>query len=130
MPENCGTCYFWRVDEKLVGECRKHAPTIVDGENFDTRGFWPVTEASEWCGEYTAIQISSWTTTPPVVDGDYWVYEHDDEYFDEPTIVSVTNIKHLSEQPYFTFWFGGVEYELSRVTYWLGPLPIPDPPKR
>jgi hypothetical protein len=73
--------------------------------------------------------FDKWTTDPPKEDGDYFAWKRDDEYFDTPTIVSVTNIRHISEPPYFTFWFAGVEYELSRVTHWLGPLPVPDPPK-
>jgi hypothetical protein len=72
--------------------------------------------------------VLEWTTKPPTQVGDYFAWKKDDEYFFEPTIVNVTNIRHISEPPFYTFWFGGIEYELDSITHWLGPLPVPEPP--
>lgn len=42
----CGTCMFFVLkpnDEKDVGRCRRHAPTL---------GGWPVVFPSDWCGDH------------------------------------------------------------------------------
>ena len=60
----CQTCRNWQSDTGEMGECRRYAPrpsvecalptvAVPEGEE-DTSGeaVWPVTFASDWCGEY------------------------------------------------------------------------------
>jgi hypothetical protein len=47
----CETCLFWREvppDGDAVNECRRNAPFPGDG----SASRWPMTKASDWCGEY------------------------------------------------------------------------------
>ena len=52
----CERCIYWEAFvEGLVdyGFCRRHAPpavTIAKAAQYEAR--WPLTEESEWCGEY------------------------------------------------------------------------------
>jgi hypothetical protein len=63
----CATCAFWdtsrefgsRLIDGIEGKCRARPPTIVIGmlrktdERFSETAEWPVTRASDWCGEWT-----------------------------------------------------------------------------
>jgi hypothetical protein len=73
-------------------------------------------------------KVITWTTEPPTVEGDYFVWAKDDAYFRIPTIVKVVDVEPNTITPVLTLWFGGHEYNLDRVTHWLGPLPVPEPP--
>ena len=53
MEPQCGECKYWvyvsRM-ERAYGECRRHPPSISQGqENF---GVWYWTLEDEWCGEF------------------------------------------------------------------------------
>lgn len=46
---SCATCRYWDVrDPKTLGLCRSVEPTLRDG----SRGEWPETSSSDWCGEW------------------------------------------------------------------------------
>lgn len=54
--ESCLSCKFWagvRPQQapdnsvSVTGQCRKNAPTLVDG-----KAVWPATEPHDWCAEY------------------------------------------------------------------------------
>lgn len=54
---SCFNCRFWDHCYKEKGECRRKPPTIItklaDREDFqDGTGFWPLTLANGWCGEF------------------------------------------------------------------------------
>lgn len=53
--EGCVGCGYWHGYEgrPLDGECRRHAPVIVN-EGATTFHGWPRTFASGWCGEWEA----------------------------------------------------------------------------
>ena len=51
----CSSCKHWNSQSDNKGECRRYAPQalafVVDSETkFESR--FPVTAASEWCGEF------------------------------------------------------------------------------
>lgn len=61
--ERCDNCRFWAHDgNEYIGQCRKRPPVIVpsmisegdDGTDLDVycATFFPVADASDWCGEY------------------------------------------------------------------------------
>jgi hypothetical protein len=63
---SCGKCEFWEfapVDGgdddycRFPGQCRKNAPPLT--ETGDAR--WPVTVASEWCGQFSPVITLTYT---------------------------------------------------------------------
>lgn len=46
----CDSCRFWH---KAESQCRRNAPLPVNGGQ-DKQTLWPVTAASDWCGEFQA----------------------------------------------------------------------------
>jgi hypothetical protein len=60
----CQGCRFWQSENGEMGDCRRHAPRpIMDaqlpraevpegGEEAAGEAFWPITFASDWCGEF------------------------------------------------------------------------------
>jgi hypothetical protein len=53
--EVCSACKHWNSNTNNEGECRRQAPQalvfVVDAETkFESR--FPVTKATEWCGEF------------------------------------------------------------------------------
>ena len=53
----CAVCFYWEFLEGGLGGdygfCRRHAPpavTISKAAEYEAR--WPLTDASEWCGEH------------------------------------------------------------------------------
>lgn len=77
-------------------------------------------------GGYIGADVTAmkWTTTPPTVEGWYWVIQ--DRVNPSPEIVKVSGAfahgKLYAEM-------GNSEYSLELFTHWLGPLPVPEPPK-
>jgi hypothetical protein len=64
----CAACRFWQpfYGESPVryGACRRRAPMPVERPVFDLsdrRADWPVTAASDWCGEREPCQESAGT---------------------------------------------------------------------
>ena len=70
---HCKDCRFWLAEgfsaeaiaddvESELGDCRRHAPQPVlgyfgdDGEARELAAYWPLTLATEWCGEFEAKQ--------------------------------------------------------------------------
>ena len=56
-PPACEQCIYWEAFVEGLGGnygfCRRHAPpavTIAKAAEHEAR--WPLTEESEWCGEY------------------------------------------------------------------------------
>ena len=53
----CSACVYWKTNSATEGECRRHAPQTlifkVDGD-VEYRSKFPITEASDWCGDYFA----------------------------------------------------------------------------
>jgi hypothetical protein len=65
--ERCGTCRFWEHAAGDTGECHRYPPSFSPAQaargGFDLwAGFFPETEAGEWCGEY---RTHAAPTTPP-----------------------------------------------------------------
>ncbi len=73
---SCQSCRFWQSDAGEMGDCRRHAPRpalekslpalppeVEAEEEFSQEAVWPVTFASDWCGEFRerpAIFRPSW----------------------------------------------------------------------
>lgn len=55
--KTCASCAFWKATDEEQGECRVRPPQAVvfrvDDETMVETCF-PVTEASDWCGEFRA----------------------------------------------------------------------------
>lgn len=50
---SCEDCTHWNpMGSDDVGECRRHAPIIVQRSNVWTDGHWPITSPDDWCGEH------------------------------------------------------------------------------
>jgi hypothetical protein len=63
-----------------------------------------------------------WTTNPPTEDGWYWCYFAGAH---EP-LHCLPILLDQNREP----WVDSEDnWQLQRITHWLGPLPIPDPPK-
>lgn len=53
VTRTCSTCRFWQPKHDASGECRVHAPQLDQrGEQRLAIGLWPLTDRSEWCGEW------------------------------------------------------------------------------
>ena len=68
MSDTCTTCRYWlsmyrdadHPDEPLAhgGVCRRYPPAVGHDEDSgygfhsDTPGGWPLTDGSDWCGEW------------------------------------------------------------------------------
>lgn len=56
--EKCTNCAFWNQWTEHKGYCRRHAPrpyyvTIIgEGTVEDEEVGWPITDATDWCGEF------------------------------------------------------------------------------
>lgn len=56
--EACNGCRFWeRINIRLTGSCRRHAPWPLSlpepaGLGGDRVTVWPETMCHEWCGEF------------------------------------------------------------------------------
>jgi hypothetical protein len=70
--------------------------------------------------------FDKWATGTPTTEGWYWVTNKRGEV----GLVEVTSIENG------VFWAGGYDFDhdevggsFDEITHWLGPLPIPEPPK-
>lgn len=49
----CENCAYWRGNQKRRGDCRRRAPTNSYRDfGDDLIAEWPMTTASQWCGEH------------------------------------------------------------------------------
>lgn len=88
-------------------------------------------EQGEKVGDYV-VHLDGWDTHPPTVEGLYFVYVHHDKYPSGPNVVEVAAEKNTGILGVFDS--GGdfepcADYGGPLKTYWLGPLPVPEPPK-
>jgi hypothetical protein len=52
-PTNtCEDCHFFEAnkDDESIGLCRRNPP--VGAASIDEKGYWPVVDIDDWCGEY------------------------------------------------------------------------------
>jgi hypothetical protein len=53
MTRACATCAWWDAnDAGDAGFCRRYAPRPTVGHLGSIASDWPVTEDTDWCGEY------------------------------------------------------------------------------
>jgi hypothetical protein len=57
QTKTCAACAFWNETASNEGECRRQPPQAIsfkvdESTQFETR--FPVTKASDWCGEFQA----------------------------------------------------------------------------
>ncbi len=58
IAAQCESCTYWQQKaDASAGECRRHAPqtiafTVDESVKFESR--FPLTKASDWCGDYAA----------------------------------------------------------------------------
>ena len=53
-PDNasCANCRFWQADGDGAGSCRRRAPAVLYDVEDGAFCLWPMTEASDWCGDH------------------------------------------------------------------------------
>lgn len=59
VPPVCSNCCFWNRKTEEYGECRAHAPSIMDPNRltaFGPLGRFILTEAASWCGDHKQIK--------------------------------------------------------------------------
>lgn len=68
--ENCAACRFWKICPSGAGVCRRYPPVpvaevgsteaireeVVREVYSSTEPNWPITNATEWCGEFKAAE--------------------------------------------------------------------------
>lgn len=65
----CGDCEYWKElklqpetggggPDDISGQCRRHAPAVKGLPR------WPVTAATEWCGEFKAMRKAAGKKPP------------------------------------------------------------------
>lgn len=69
-------------------------------------------------------RIDNWSTDPPTEDGWYWAYDDERNWLD-----MVYCLVPASGDDIYQIWRDGYSYDLSDFTHWLGPLPLPEPPR-
>lgn len=71
-PDNCYTCHFWEGQgirqRGPKGVCRRYPPTVTPRHN---DGRFPVTLASDWCGEWRRAVADLATAAAPRSLDDY-----------------------------------------------------------
>ncbi len=53
----CNKCSYWNSTESDKGECRRNAPQAISfkvDDNVKYTAKFPLTNASDWCGEFSA----------------------------------------------------------------------------
>lgn len=53
MSFMCETCLYWEAKKSDKGLCRRRGPALIQVHIDRTGSDWPVTRASDWCGEGT-----------------------------------------------------------------------------
>jgi hypothetical protein len=60
----CATCVYFSqyqpydLDRPLPrGQCRRHAPSLYQGEGGALKTAWPMVHETGWCGEHAQIEI-------------------------------------------------------------------------
>lgn len=56
--DRCEECATWHEDKEpgtvgRCGECRRYPPTVMLNSEDEPMCMWPMTEASDFCGEFT-----------------------------------------------------------------------------
>jgi hypothetical protein len=71
-------------------------------------------------------EVFNWTTTPPTVEGWYWVCTNKGV----PHVVKVGLFGTGQTGNLWVYETGHSQaYDLDVYDYWLGPIPVPEPPK-
>ncbi len=55
--DTCAACTYWNAESSGKGECRRQPPQAISfkvGEDVRFETKFPVTSASDWCGEFAA----------------------------------------------------------------------------
>lgn len=59
LSPSCGSCRCWKAEEE-GGMCRRNPPSVHaltdDNGTPYTISSWPMTDATDWCGEWRAGQ--------------------------------------------------------------------------
>lgn len=63
MTAKCGNCNYWIDRDNGDGECHRNAPQPTVGEG-DAEVHWPLTLASDWCGEFEEARFAPATEQP------------------------------------------------------------------
>ena len=52
----CAVCSYWlpMEDNGFQGQCRRHAPRPEVTDSVHMLAAWPVTNARDWCGDFSA----------------------------------------------------------------------------
>jgi hypothetical protein len=52
----CAICAYWQPLEEssFQGQCRRHAPRPEVSDSVHMLAAWPVTNAQDWCGDFSA----------------------------------------------------------------------------
>ena len=69
----CKTCPFWapylardEAETTIMGDCRRHAPTIIATQAEDPRDLvdwhspFPYTESKDWCGDHPGREAAAY----------------------------------------------------------------------
>lgn len=51
----CESCLYWFSIGRLNGECRRHAPVVLNksrGSELDVHTYWPKTTDNAYCGDW------------------------------------------------------------------------------
>lgn len=64
MEKICANCIWWRtipakiaMGERDRGECRIKPPQLVQWPLSGPQTAWPITNKTDWCGEYASPQM-------------------------------------------------------------------------
>ena len=47
----CGNCVYWDKYQGYFGECRRHAPTVIQNQKNGINHEFPLTATGDWCGD-------------------------------------------------------------------------------
>jgi hypothetical protein len=62
LTVTCGACRFWERKKDVEGECHCHCPE--PGYAGKKRARWPLTLASEWCGDFQPLPVQQKMEAP------------------------------------------------------------------
>ncbi len=58
---HCSTCSFFSPapfssrGQVPHGQCRRHAPTLIQTAEYRLQSQWPMVDERTWCGEHSAV---------------------------------------------------------------------------